>query len=960
MQYHCRNCHGFGNAKWALDRVESAVNFVLYLVNEEEDSMIRRRSIFMIGIFILGSMLLGNEQSNPAPDEETLFFSRTYDPKVPTPSDFLGYGIGEFHTTYYPMVLYFQELSKRSGRMLFESYGQTIEHRKLYYSIISSESNIQNIEKIKKAISALADPEGLTGPGEAERIVDSVPAIVFLNYGTHGNETAGFESALHTAYQLVAATDSETKKMLEEVVVIITPALNPDGHERFIAWYNANQVGEKGTGDANAAEHFAPWGVDTTNNHYQINLNRESIWNTQGESQALISLYLEWNPQVFVDHHGQPEGFIGPWYAEPLNVEFTSSQRNWLARYGEDMADIFKEYGFRYTPWEFGILYPGYWDTFSLLNGGIAFTTESGGGGWKGLRLQMRGGYVLTLKHGIIQNLLADQSVLRLTAMNRRQKLSGYLADRRLAIDESSRHPVQAYVIPAANDPQRNDAVLNILLRNGVRVFRTLEPFKASLSTPYFKGKPGPRSFSKGDFLIPMVQPQCRILRALMDPDPKIPETYLAQVRKARKLSEIPGYLNPNIWMTTEPFYDVTAWSLPLTYNIEAHMLPKMPQIKMEPITGKVYTQGTLVNPEAELGFVFDYASNRAIAAISRLREKGIKFRVASSPFRIGETRWGRGAIVVFSYENRDFDLAASMNDLVQTTGIRITGIDSNLVDEGPHFGSDQYLEVVNKRIAVVRGGPIRPSSYGSIWFLCDQVYGVPFTALDFDFIPDVDLKKYGVLVFPDGFYSGIDRDKERALIRKLRRWVLDGGSLIGIKGASAWLAREEIGLTKIRSEGPYVGKSIYMTDGGHPPLPVLPSNDERGETVPEAASMEQLNVQSTPLVPGAVFSAKVYPYHYLSYGYEDKVPVLVWSNLAFTVDSTVGIPVYFEEEDRTLVAGFAFQDSVKRLAGTPYLMDEKCGLGHVILYADDPNFRLYWDGLTRMFFSSLFFSNSF
>ncbi|MDH4220415.1 MAG: M14 family zinc carboxypeptidase, partial [Candidatus Aminicenantes bacterium] len=639
-----------------------------------------RRGLFlMTGILVLGLVFFGNEQSNPIPDEKTLFSSRTYDSKIPTPTEFLGYGMGDYHTTYYPMVLYFQELSRISGRVLFESYGQTNEHRKLHHLVISSESNIQNIKEIKKAISTLADPEKLSSGGEAERIIDSTPAVVFLNYGTHGNETAGFEGALHTAYQLVAATDDGTKHMLEEIVVIITPALNPDGHERFVAWYNANQAGQQGTADANAVEHFAPWGVDTTNNHYQVNLNRDSVWNTQVESQALVRLYLDWNFQVFVDHHGQPEGFIGPWYAEPLNVEFTANQREWLARYGEDMAEIFREHGFRYTPWEFGILYPGYWDTFSLLNGAIAFTTESGGGGWKGLQLHMRGGHVLTLKHGIIQNLLADQSVLRMTAKNRRQKLSDYLADRRSAIDESKRHPVQAYMIPATNDPQRNDAVLNILLRNGIQVFRTLELFESSLTTPYFKGDPGPLSFSKGDFLVPVIQPQCRVLRALMDPDPKIPETYLDQVRKARKLSEIPGYLNPNIWMTTEPFYDVTAWSLPHTYNIEAYTLPKMPRIKMEPVTGKIYTPGILLNLEAGLGFVFDYASNRAVAAIARLRDKGIKFRVASSPFRINEHQFGRGAIVVFSHENSEVDLAAVMSNLVQTTGVSVLGVDSNL-----------------------------------------------------------------------------------------------------------------------------------------------------------------------------------------------------------------------------------------------------------------------------------------
>jgi hypothetical protein len=150
------------------------------------------------------------------------------------------------------------------------------------------------------------------------------------------------------------------------------------------------------------------------------------------------------------------------------------------------------------------------------------------------------------------------------------------------------------------------------------------------------------------------------------------------------------------------------------------------------------------------------------------------------------------------------------------------------------------------------------------------------------------------------------------------------------------------------------------MTDGGHPPLPVSPPEENLKEVEPEAASMEQLTIQDIPIVPGAIFRAKVYPYHFLSYGYPEELPVLVWSNLAFSADNSVGIPVSFDIAKNALVAGFAFPDSVARLAGTPYLMDEKRGLGHVILFADDPNFRLYWDGLTRLFFNSVFFSNSF
>lgn len=949
------------------------------LRNKEKIKPQKKKSIFyplLFSSFLFFFLVLTVSSAGNAVEKE-LFPGRTYDPKIPTPTEFFGYRIGAFHTTYSPMVLYFRELEKNSNRILFRTYGQSYERRPLYYALISSSRNIERLEDIKKNLWLLAYPEQLVNNNNAENIIGTTPAVVFLNFGTHGNETAAFETAIHDAYQLVAATDRETKDMLEELIVIITPAMNPDSHERFVTWYNANQVGPKGSADPNAAEHFAPWGVDSNDNHYQINLNRESVWSTQVESQALIRLYLEWNPQVFIDHHGQPEEFIGPWYAEPLNTEITANQREWFARFGKDIAQIFQEYNYRYTPWEFGILYPGYWDIFSILNGGIGFTLESGGGGWKGLNLSMQGGHKTSLEEGVIKNMIADQSALRVTAQNREQKLRDFLAYKRSAIEEGKRHPVQAYVFPPANDPQELDNVVNLMTRIGVRVLRARAPFRVSQATPYFRGKEGPYSFPEGSYLLPVSQPQSRLIRVLMSRETKIPQTYLNQVEENLKLSETAGFLNPNIWVTTESFYDVTAWSLPFTNNLEAYTISQVPKVEMEPIQTEIHTPGNFLNSKATFAFVFDYNSNRAISAIGKLLQQGIKFHVASSQFRIDEHRFRRGAIVVFNHENEDTDLPSIMKKLVEETGITILGIDRNLVDEGPHFGSDQYLEVVRSRVAVVKGGPIRPSSYGSIWFLFEKVYNVPFTALDFDRLLNTDLREYSVLVFPDGFYSGISKSIEAAFVKKLKRWVLEGGSLVGIKGASAWIADKDMGLTSVRTHAPYIGKSIYMTDGGHPPLPILSfeknsrktdkdpdksqkTEDSAGGAESEAASMEQLTVQSTQMVPGAIFRAKVYPHHYLSYGYEGEIPVLVWSNLSFSAGGTVGVPVYFAEAERVLVAGFASPDSVKKLALTPFLMDEKRGLGHVILYADDPNFRLYWNGLTRLFFNSVFFSNSF
>ena len=87
---------------------------------------------------------------------------------------------------------------------------------------------------------------------------------------------------------------------------------------------------------------------------------------------------------------------------------------------------------------------------------------------------------------------------------------------------------------------------------------------------------------------------------------------------------------------------------------------------------------------------------------------------------------------------------------------------------------------------------------------------------------------------------------------------------------------------------------------------------------------------------------------------------MLVQSNLAFEPDPAIAAPFRFAEPSRLHLAGFAYPDSLERLAGTPYALEERVGSGHIVLILDDPNFRLYWQGLSRLFLNSLVLSPSF
>src|SRR5688500_857189 len=261
---------------------------------------------------------------------EPFFPGGTYDATVPTPESVLGYAIGERHTDYAGLERWLNAL-RQSDRVVIRKYGESFEKRPLYLIFISSPANIARLDAVQKGMARLANPAGVSD-AEAARLAADLPAVAWMNHANDGNESAAFESAIQTTYQLAAGTDATTRMILDKLVTIVNPAHNPESHERFVAWYNAVQVGDAGTPDPAAAEHHAPWGMNTNNNHYQIDLNRDAFFATQPETRALIAAFNEWNPVVFVDHHGQTKNMFFPPPADAVNLNVTKPQLEWMNR----------------------------------------------------------------------------------------------------------------------------------------------------------------------------------------------------------------------------------------------------------------------------------------------------------------------------------------------------------------------------------------------------------------------------------------------------------------------------------------------------------------------------------------------------------------------------------------------------------------------------------------------------
>ena len=199
----------------------------------------------------------------PQLNDNPFYASGTYDPSIPTPTEELGYGIGERFTLYSNLENYYETLAETSDRMRMVPYGKTYEGRTLYTLIFSTPENLARVDDIQSAIARLRDPR-TTSEAQAEQIAETTPAIAWLAYNVHGNEAASSEAAMQVAYQLTAGTDAQTLDLLDNLIIILDPLINPDGHERYSSHVNRFVVAGANS-DPNAIERREPWPGGRTN-----------------------------------------------------------------------------------------------------------------------------------------------------------------------------------------------------------------------------------------------------------------------------------------------------------------------------------------------------------------------------------------------------------------------------------------------------------------------------------------------------------------------------------------------------------------------------------------------------------------------------------------------------------------------------------------------------------------------
>ncbi|MCG3154763.1 MAG: hypothetical protein DKINENOH_01357 [bacterium] len=866
-----------------------------------------------------------------------------YDPAVPTLEQVIGFGWAEDITLHYEAERYLQALAESSPRLELVQYAESWEGRALYYLIVASEKNMSRLAEIKKAMRQLAAGRGLT-PAQAEELIGRMPAIVWLSYGVHGNEISSPDAALLLAYHLAAAqNDSVRNRILDNCVVIIDPMQNPDGRDRCVNYLRQTQ-GRWPDENPLAAEHNEPW-PSGRSNHYLFDMNRDWFANTQPETAGRTRIFLEWYPQVFVDLHEM--GFNQTYYfappANPMNPNLTSAQIDWLTRFGQNNANWFDRFRFDYFTREiFDSFYPGYGEGWPLFQGALGMTYEQAGP--DGMVIRRQDDTLLRFREAVHHHFIASLATAEMAAGQRSELLRFFFNYRREAITEGTREAVKEYVLPPGRDPNRTAKLAALLMQQGIEVKRAEASFNNARVRDYFGGTLAARTFPAGTFVISTAQPAKRLVRTLLDRRTEMDQAFIEEQLQRRK-KRLP-----------DEFYDVTAWSLPLLYGVECHLAEVASTGNLSVLQTPPRPQGRVLGSTAHLAYLLPWGSNSAAAALADLLRQNIRVHTADKEFVHSGIKFPRGSLIIKSKDN-PADLFERLQRVAAEHGVDVHPTANSWVSEGVNFGSGHVRFIHTPKVAMAYNLPTNPLSAGWTRFLLERQYGYPMTIINTWQLGAADLDKFNVLILPDGagyWGGGYSTVMQEGMVQRLKNWIRNGGTLVTFGDATRWLTEEKVDL---------LATSRELRSGK--PERKAAKEEKPGEAAAPAAGVYDYEQAIQPkeelpeATPGALLRVLLEPAHWLSAGYEDgQTVVMVESRNIYTpltLDKGVNVGVY-AAEDKLIASGFTWESSRRQLANKAYLLYQPLGRGHVVAFAEDPNYRAFMDGLNLLFLNAVLF----
>jgi len=844
-----------------------------------------------------------------APDRFGFDRDLPYADDVPSPSDVLGYELGTEFTLYADVVDYVETVAEASDRVTIQRYGETHEGRELVYLVVTSPDNQQRIDDIRDANLRLAEPQQLSS-SERQELLAEQPVMVSYSYNIHGNEPAGTGAAMQVLYRMAAATDSETQRLLDESVLLLWPTVNPDGRDRYVYWYKSMKR-DVVASEPDDIAHDEPFPQGRTN-HYWFDLNRDWVWGVHPEMRGLAEAYQRWLPQVHTDYHeqGYDENYFTMPGTTPRNPLLPESYVALADTFGRANIAAFDQNQISYATREaFDFFYPSYGSSYPSVMGGIGMLTEQGGIN-AGRAVETDDGYVLTFRQRIYDHYTTSLATLK-AAVRNRQRLLDYFADARNPA-ETKTVETEAYLFPDDGGEGYLYDVVEMLRRHGVEVERTTESFETS-AMDYRDGERERQRFASGTMVVRADQPEHLFINSI---------------------------LQRTVAFQDSVMYDMSTWSAPLAYNLEAYSTEQDVDVATETLQDDPVPPAGVVNPDARYAYVIDWNQRHAPRALAKLWDLGYRVRSARKPFDTGTREFSRGTLIVLRGRNPGKqDPAADMERVARETGVRIHGLDTGRMEDGIDLASRNSRVVDKPKTALLVDQPFSTYTSGQIWYLFDQETRLPVTRIRSSSLGGTgtgegryvrygkaDINDYDVLILPGaGRLEAVFDSTQQAA---LKDWVRRGGTLVATEESAMFFTEEASGFTDVEAVED-------TTEATGPYTPFIARGDSAG----------------LDYVPGAAFDGRLDETHPLAFGIGDRVYPLKYGTDALAPSPDLQTAGYYADEapGDLLVSGYASQENLRRLAGHAFAATLPMGEGEVVFLVDNTQYRMFWVGPARM-----------
>lgn len=736
----------------------------------------------------------------------------------------------------------------------------------------------------------------LTDPSKSASLnTAQMPIVIWIGNSIHGNEPSGANAGLLLAYYLAAAEGKQIDDLLNNTIILFDPSFNPDGLQRFSTWANQHKSKNLVT-DPDSREFNEVWPGGRFN-HYWFDLNRDWLPGVHPESRNRLKWFHLWKPNILTDHHEQ--GSNATFFFQPgvpSRVNPLTPAKN------QELTGKLGKFHAAFLD-RIGSLYftKENYDDFYYGKGSTYPDIQ----GCIGILFEQASsrGHAQETTNGILTfpATIKNQFTTMLSTLEGGKTLRREFLDyQRNFFKEVMASPSPTvYVYGDKNDAAKTQLFNEMMLRHGINIYQPAKDVQA-----------GGNSFGKEtSFIVPVNQPQATLIKTIFE------KTF--------------NY-------TDSLFYDITSWTMPLAYGLPYAATDAVTAPLGQKLENKTPETKRVQGGQSDYAYLIEWDQFYAPAALYELLQSGIAVKAAMTNFEMnisGTVKKFPGGTLMVPVRRQKMDapqLYAQLDAVAGKHHLNIYAAPTGQSASGVDLGSSRFWTVPRPRIAMITGPGVNATDAGEIWHLLDQRMNIPATHLEPAQFNRIDISKYNTIILPGGNYGNAGLNKD-----KLRAWVQGGGNLILLEEAITWAAQNGIGNVTFKKAKNPADSSMRLT------------YDRREQ------------IEGAQQVYGAIFGAEADLANPLAFGYRQPVISLFKANRVFMEKSKNPYATPFYYGAQPMQSGWISRENLDAVKQSAAVTISALEGGRIINIADNPNFRGFWLGGTKLMMNAIFFGKA-